>query len=515
MEALTDLAYLLNRYAIRDIDVIANPERKKSKEDSRYWEFYEGLRKGKWKNEDEIAKAFKYDSKGDKGYRRLKEGFKERVLATLLFIDMDSEIFSSQEIKLAELSKLTAIAVTLKRRGARELFIEIGEKAMNLALETNNTIATLQLASILINFYALLPKYSKEFIRVVTIMEKYSELAYWETQAQLDFSLFVSEVSQKKGYNKALSLGVKMKYEKYVGKLAENKNLGFNKYARQLGVLEHLLRHQWEEALLLCEEAIELFHLNGSNDFENMGLFASQKAGCLIMLGKYQEAIDSQDYYINKFELGHSRWYKNREVTTIACFYGQNYTRAWEIVQTALKGERFSTISEVSRETWRLFEGYLNIIARIEGTGLKLEDTYQFRLSKLLNEMPIHSQDKRGGNIPLLILQVHFLLSELKTNKNALDEIQNRLEALRKYAGRNLDSDEEHLRTTLFIQMLLLLPKYIHKPSELRKAAHDHLQKMGGIEALPLDSSFETEVVPYERQWGWIMEFVEAAYGTR
>jgi hypothetical protein len=515
MEALTDLAYLLNRYAIRDIDIIANPERKKSKEDSRYWEFYEGLRKGKWKNEDEIAKAFKYDSKGEKGYRRLKEGFKERVLTTLLFFDMDSSLYSIHEIKLAELSKLTAIATILRRRDSRDLFVEIAQKALNLALEVEHSTIVLQLASMLTNFYVISPIYTKEFLKTIEIFSKYSEIVHWETQAQIDFNFFVAEVSAKKGYKKDLAENIRLRFEKYSHVLTQNKGIMLNMYARQLGIGEYLLCHQWENALHLCSESITFFEQNGSTDHDNISTFISQKAGCLVMLGKNREALNLLDGYLEKISHSYFRWYKNREVATIACFYGSDYQRAYEIVQAALTGERFSVISEVNQETWRLFEGYLNLIARLEATKLNINGTHQFRLSRMVNEMPLYSQDKRGGNIPLLILQVHFLLSELKTNKNALDEIQNRLEALRKYAGRNLDSDEEHLRTTLFIQMLLLLPKYIHKPSELRKAAHDHLQKMGGIEALPLDSSFETEVVPYERQWGWIMEFVEAAYGTR
>jgi hypothetical protein len=515
MEALTDLAYLLNRYAIRDIDVIANPERKKSKEDSRYWEFYEGLRKGKWKNEDEIAKHFKYESKGDKGYRRLREGLKERTLTTLLFVDLDPNLYSSHDIKSAELTKLVAITLSLKRRGAKDLLSEVGQKALNLALELNSAVNVFQISSILVGLYATRPEYTKEFEKAMHFLKKYSEMLYWESQSQADFTTLVSEVLKSKGYKKEFSQRVREKFEKYSSKLDKEQSIYFNMHVGQLGITYFLLEHLWEKALILCNEFLDMFNKSGSSDFDNLSLFASQKSCCLIMLGKHEESIAVQDYYLKKIEFGGGRWYKNREVATIACFYGKDYQRAYSIVQEALSGERFSAISDVNQETWRLFEGYLNIIARIEGTGLKLEDIYQFRLSKLLNEMPIHSQDKRGGNIPLLILQVHFLLSELKTNKNALDEIQNRLEALRKYASRNLDPDEEHLRTTLFIQMLLLLPKYIHKPSELRKAAHEHLQKMGGIEALPLDSSFETEVVPYERQWGWIMEFVEAAYGTK
>jgi hypothetical protein len=511
MQALTDLAYLLNRYAIRDIDIIANPERKKNREDSRYWEFYLGIKENKWKTEEEIAQAFGYVGKTSKGFRRLKETFKERVVTTLLFIEMDANRYSEHEIKTAELAKLTAIACMLHARESKQLFLEVGQKALNMAIETKNAMVAQQLLSMFIGFYSLQPSRSKEYKRTIHLMAKYSEWTYLESQLKIDFNDCMVQIANRKGYRKGYSGDVKKKYEKYVDKLSEIDSSSFQVMVRQLGVFEHLLCHQWQEVLALCDDAIEMFDNTNLVDHGNKSLFNSQKSSALVMLGRHKEALELLDNDLKKIEPGHKRWYKNREMAAIACFYGDDYKQALEIVRNAFTCKRFACISEVNQETWRLYNAYLHLIARVEGSGLQIENAQKFKLGKMLNEMPYYSQDKRGGNTTLLILQVLFLLSEMGKGKNILEEIESRLESVRKYAERNLDPNSEHMRTTLFLQMLLLVPKYLHEPQNLQKAVHAHLQKMRGIEAMPIDSSFELEVVPYEQQWSWVMGFVEAA----
>jgi hypothetical protein len=128
-----------------------------------------------------------------------------------------------------------------------------------------------------------------------------------------------------------------------------------------------------------------------------------------------------------------------------------------------------------------------------------------------MNEMPNYTQDKRGGNIPLLILQVLFLLSDLKEHKDNFDMICNKIDAIKKYSSRNLDEKSEHFRSDCFINLLGLLPKHLHNPKTLIKTAHNTLHSMSTVQAEVVDNSFEVEVVPYERQWAWIMYYVEQA----
>jgi len=101
----------------------------------------------------------------------------------------------------------------------------------------------------------------------------------------------------------------------------------------------------------------------------------------------------------------------------------------------------------------------------------------------------------------VLILQTLLLFSE-----GRWDELENRIEALRKFRQRNLDPENEHYRTNCFIHLLELLPKYAHDLRALPAAAAPWLKKLAAGDFDILDRTYEIEVVPYERQWEWILE---------
>lgn len=160
----------------------------------------------------------------------------------------------------------------------------------------------------------------------------------------------------------------------------------------------------------------------------------------------------------------------------------------------------------MDQESWRLFYGYLNLLSRMGQLSLSPREkggVEKFRFSSWLNDMPLYSQDKRGANVPILIIQAIFLLLDNRT-----EEFDNRVEALRKYRQRNLDPDNEHFRTHCFIRLLELVVKHGYQAGPTAHEAEKWLTMMGSVSNDLLDRSFEIEVVPYERQWEWVMEIL-------
>jgi hypothetical protein len=517
MEELKDLVYILNRYTVRNIDVITNPEKKKTKDELRYWEFYVGIDKDTWKTEDEAAQHFGYSSKGDKGFRRLKDNLKEKLLSAILFTDLSSSEFTDYQRKSQEAAKLSSIADHLHRRGATIIYFEVAEKALSLAIETESVFQIIQITSTIRLYYAVRPKLVKDFERVSKIFDKYWPLLQLELGAQRDYILLCSNLINKKGYKKEfVPLAVEM-YKKYENHLDGNKTLLFNVYSRLIEIYARILNHEWHKGLLSCNIALKSLDPYKERASSYRVTFSTQKASCLLMLGKYDESLITLTSVIDLVSEGSLSWFKNREIAAVTNLYAENYQASWDLVQMALNHERFKIISEVDQETWRLYFGYLHFIGKVENKSYWENDDQpasRFRLARLMNEMPNYIQDKRGGNIPLLILQVLFLLSDLKDNKVNYDIICNRIDAIKKYSSRNLDDKSEHFRSDCFIHLLGLLPKHLYDPKTLIKTAHTTLHRMSTVQAEVVDNSFEVEVVPYERQWTWIMYYVEQAAST-
>jgi hypothetical protein len=514
MEELKDLTYIINRYSVRNIDVITNPEKKKTKDELRFWEFYVGIDKDTWKTDDEAAQHFGYQSKSDKGFRRLKENLKERLLTTILFLEGD-QVSSSEKIqKIQKLNKLFAISEVLKHKGAMSIYLDVANEALDLAIEVENLFFIVYITNILRGYYCQKHSEKKEFEKLNNIFEKYWPAFYTQTEVQHDYLLLAANFINQKGYKVSLSEKVKNVYEKHKDHIENYDHLMINVYARTIEIYSKTVEHDWEGGIIASDSALMYLDKKSPNSIEYRTYFGNHKASCLLMLGKYSDALLSLDDLMAYVPDGFSSWFKNREIAAVTNLYAENYQASWELVQMALNHERFKIISEVDQETWRLYFGYLHFIGKVENKSYWENDDQpasRFRLSRLMNEMPNYTQDKRGGNIPLLILQVLFLLSDMKENKENFDIICNKVDAIKKYSSRNLDDKSEHFRSDCFIHLLGLLPKHFHDPKTLIKTAHPVLHRMSTVQIEVIDNSFEVEVVPYERQWAWIIYYIEQA----
>ena len=514
MEELKDLVYIINRYTVRNIDVITNPEKKKTKDELRYWEFYIGIDKDTWKTEDEAAQHFGYSSKGDKGFRRLKENLKDRLLTTILFLEGD-QVSSSEKIqKIQKLNRLFAISEVLRHKGSNSMHLEVTKDALSLAIEVENLLLIMYLSNTLRGYYYQRPSDKKEFDKYSKLFEDSWSAFQVQTELQNDYLLLSSSLVNQKGYKVSEVNRVKGLYSKHKNHIENYNHLMINVYARTIEIYSKTIEHDWEGGIIASNSALEYLDTKAKNGDEFRTPFGNQKASCLLMLGKYEEAIVTLNNLIIHIGEGKPSWFKNREIAAVTNIYAGKYQDCWDLVQMVLNHERFMVIPEVDQETWRLYFGYLHFIGKVENKPYWEKDDQsasRFRLSRLLNEMPNYTQDKRGGNIPLLILQVLFLLSDLKDNKDNFDIICNKIDAIKKYSSRNLDDKSEHFRSDCFIHLLGLLPKHLHDPKTLIKTAHPTLHRMSTVQAEVVDNSFEVEVVPYERQWAWIMYYVEQA----
>ena len=118
-----------------------------------------------------------------------------------------------------------------------------------------------------------------------------------------------------------------------------------------------------------------------------------------------------------------------------------------------------------------------------------------FRIARFLNTVPKFSLDKKGLNIPILILQVLFFIQQKKYG-----EVSDRTEALNAYCYRYLRKDDT-FRSNCFIKMLMVLPKaHFHKARVIRQADKYYQQLLKSNEIRNTKSS-EIEPIPYEALW--------------
>jgi len=130
----------------------------------------------------------------------------------------------------------------------------------------------------------------------------------------------------------------------------------------------------------------------------------------------------------------------------------------------------------------------------------------KFKLGKFLNSVPVFSKDKRGLNIPILIIQILFMIIR-KDYDNAI----NRIEAIEKYCVRHLRMDE-HFRSNCFIKMLLEIPKSSFHQAAVKRKTQKLLDKLKATPQQVVNQIHEIEIIPYEVIWDYIMESMETKF---
>lgn len=166
---------------------------------------------------------------------------------------------------------------------------------------------------------------------------------------------------------------------------------------------------------------------------------------------------------------------------------------------------RFDSQPAQIREMWKIYGAFVHFLrqSRRVTAAADSAEVGKFRMAKFLNEIPTYSQDKRGMNIPILIIQILFLTFE-RDYAQAID----RIEAIEKYCSRYLKQNDT-FRSNCFIKMLLQMPAAsFHQEAVLRKAQKYHEQLL----SVPLEianQTHEIEIIPYEDLWEMAVESLQ------
>ena len=504
MDTLREVIQVLDRYKVREINVLTNPKlnQRSIQKESRYFELYAGIREGKWETEEDCAAHFGMEANSRK-FNRFKNETKKRLYNSLLFIDTTLPEFNDYNRAYVNLMQQWSVAKSLQHRGARAAFLEIAEQALKVAQQFEYTDAEFDVLKAIKMTTLPYPGSHKTFLQrkeqYIRCKETYqAELLAREAYEDLLFPLI-----KKKGFRKEQACIAFELVEKLKPYAEQVQTVGFQYYYRIIDLYGSILQHDWEKALIKAGSAKTFFLEKPFQPLFCIIAFSHQLAGAMIMLNQFEDAYKECSLLLPLLSDEHTNWFKTNELMVVSLMYSGNYPEAWEIQKSVQKNKNYYRISQMDKEAWLVFKGYLSLLGKLgilELSPREKGEIEKFRLSSWLNDLPLYSQDKRGANIPVLLAQAIFLLLD-----DRYDEFDNRIEALRKYRQRNLDPENEHVRSHIFIRMLETVPKNGYQPDAIEEDAQEWLKKLGDYDPDIMDRNYELEVVPYERQWNWVL----------
>lgn len=451
---------------------------------------------------DEKACEFLYDCPKDKNaYYKLKHLLKERLYNTLFFIDLKQKKYSN--VKKAEIicQKSLMLYNLLKLKGGARNAVKVAKKGLRIALDYELTQEIIFLSEKLRTHYASLIGDRKAFNLYNEMFIDSQKVYSAEAFVKGKYLDLVSRYVNNRGTKKYVSTQAKEYLEEIEKLVIPRETADFFYYKTMLVIIFNMSKNDYSTTLKVCKEALQRIHSFKYLNTKAKIIISLQYIACCIQLKLYIEGKEKIDECFEIVDEGLHTWFKLQELYLTLCLHTQNYTEAWRTYKLATGHKKFQTLFANAQEVWKIYEAWLYFLLRAgKVEQLNGRPHKKFRIGRFLNEVPTFSKDKRGLNVPILIVQILLLMQAGRR-----DEIIDRMEAIAQYKHRYLDK-EQNYRSNVFIRMLLEVPRASFcRDRTLRRA----LKYEGMLDEVPLEvsnQSHDLEILPYEDVWEIVLE---------
>ncbi|MCB0549932.1 MAG: hypothetical protein KDD19_20340 [Phaeodactylibacter sp.] len=499
MEALKELAYIVNKNKLKSIEVLDTSK------NNRITAFYEAILNNHFETEEEAIAHFFPDTQNKAPYRKLKSTLKKRLVNSLFFIDVKKPGYNDRQQAYFQCHKDWAAARMLLGKNAWKSSVEICERILKYALKYEFTEMALDLLRILrLNYSTRLGDITK-FEEYKRLFQEYEQIMLADNKAELLYSELVMHYVRNISTKENLQQQAIEYYEALRPNLSQFDSYKLHLYGSMIKLMIYTIVNDYTTAAEVCDEIIEFFEKKPYDANTPLQIAYYQKLVCYSQLRQFEKGKDAAQRCISLIEEGNVNWFKYYELYFLLAMHTSNYQEAYEVLNGVTNHARYAFLPSHMQEIWTIYEAYIHYLVNIGKVKPSANDGRftKFRLGRFLNDTPIFSKDKRGMNVAILSIQILFLIQEKKYYQ-AID----RLEAIEKYCNRYLRRGDT-MRSYYFIKMLLSIAEAsFHRQAVIRKSGK-HAEK---LESIPLETAhqpYKVEIIPYEQLWMFALNSLE------
>ncbi len=498
MDVIKELTFLLEKNKLKQIDVLGNEG-----SNTRFTEFYNLVKSDKVQTDEEAALHFYESSPDDQNYKKLKTEFKSRLINTLFFIDVKQPTFNDFQRAYYACWKNWAAVKILMGRMALKSAHELAKHTFEHALRYEFTDLVVESSRFLRHHGATSIGNQDEFLYYKNIHAKWCEVQQAERIVEELFDEVRIHFVKVLGVGNDIARMAAEKFEMAKPYLEKHNSYYLRVTGGLLELYSHFLSHNQTAAAAACERMLEYLDKKSFDVKSAKSIFLNQYTLASMSLRHYDTAATAIAKSISLQEPGNPNWFRCMELYIQVSFCQREYQRASDLYEQTLSDKNFQFLYSQRQEEWRIIEAYLAFLAVIEKVQLRKDPIKKrFKLSKFVNDVPVASQDKRGMNVSILILQIIHLIAE-----RSFAEVVDRIEAMEKYCNRYLKTAEMH-RSNCFVRLLIELAKAGFAKAESIERAQKYLLQLEQSSLNPFIQAHEIEMVPYEHLWEYILEIL-------
>ena len=432
----------------------------------------------------------------DPAFRKRKSRLGEQLTKSLLTAENKNLLKSNYDKQYIRVQKYLAIANILYLNYSKRAANELMQKCNRIGERYHFTDVRIQSLRLL-KYHAALHGHKKSFEEYSHQLSAQLELLSSEASIENASQEIILELHHSASLSseiKGTFIKKRRKIEKLASKYPSRTNL-LNSSRFNIHLSEYLQDHK--QVLQYCKRTEQ--YLNANNHLiQKMRLaeFALYKLNSCLRMQDIKAGELSARSCEKIFAPGTDNWYIYLEYYFLLCMHTLRYQPALTTLSQVMRDSRFLKGNASRLEKWRIYEAYLSFASPSKNR--------RFNLYRFLNEVPLHSSDKSGFNLSILIAQIISLL-----NLGRYDDILEKSDALNIYCRRYIRIKDKY-RTYYFMKMLQVMIKYSFDAKKTEQIAQKFLDAMSskGKKKRPLE---EMEVIPYETLWCLILDRLQSS----
>jgi hypothetical protein len=495
MDILSQIVQVLDRYKLKDIDIIDSKD-----SESRYTALYRLIRDGVIKTDEDAVKHFYGESATPSigKYRVFKNEFKSRLLNTLYFIDTNNNSFDAFQKASYEIQHQWGAINLLYRRGIFFAANTLAERLLTDCKKFELTDLCVMILYKLKQVYANQIGDKKKYQEYRTLFWYYKDILEAEYLAVEFFEDIRIDYVKSTAFRPETSIKAQnsLNHLESLRQKCDSFLFIINYFAVKEAI--YSAKHDWNGVIKVCDETLAIFESKPFTMKSFTGVVKNQKVIALLMLKRYEECKITLNEALELQDLGSFNWFKTMEKKVLLAFHTAHYTEGYEAYKQVQDLKEFKNLQGHSAEIWKLFEANFYLLTSMGVLATSKDTTFgKFRLNKFLNDIPTFSDDKKGMNISVLVLQIALMIAE-----KMVDTLVDRIEAIEKYLTRNVPkTDISNYRSNQMIRILLEIPKAGFNRSILEKTTKKLLEDLQSVPFDLRETGYKIEVLPYDELW--------------
>jgi hypothetical protein len=502
MRDLIELSNLLNKTKLKSsgiLDIILEP-------DSKMQQLYDAIVSARVRSDDDALSWLLESDEDASKLPNLKNKLKDRMLDSVFLLDFKEPGFSDRQRALFECYKKWAAAMILVMRNAKVSGIDLLEKLLRHTIKYEITELTCDILRVLRIHYSTNSGDLKKYEIARDQLHYYQEVWQMENQAEDFYNELIIRYVNSKATKMEVSEQAKVYYAIIKPHLEKCESYKLQIFGRMIQIFAYSSLNDYVTTARLCEEAVAFFDKKSYDSGFPLQVFYYNLITCYLQLREFEKGQAIIGRCQSLVEAGSFNWFKLQELFFLLAMHTAHYETAAQVLNGAMDNPHFENQSFQITEIWKIYHAYVHFLIKIDKLPSEVfssQRVAKFKLSKFLNEIPVFSKDKRGMNIPILVIQILYALAD-RDYQQSLD----RIESIEKYCSRYLKQNDT-FRSNCFIKMLLQIPIYSFHRERVTRHTQKLYQQLCSVPTEVANQTYEIEIIPYETLWQMTISALE------